>query len=101
MNDTFHKPVALALAFELGLDPVTIKPDQDLHRDLGLQFFDVVFVAQRLEEVLAIQIPFRALDGVRTVNELTRVVSIAPRKARRSVLSTMPPVSQPHGGLRS
>ncbi|AKU96339.1 hypothetical protein AKJ09_03003 [Labilithrix luteola] len=101
MKDTFHRPVALALAFELGLDPTTIKPDQDLHRDLGLQFFDVVFVAQRLEEVLAIQIPLRALDGVRTVIELTRIVSLAPRKARKSVISTMRPAGQTHGGFRS
>ncbi|HXJ35531.1 MAG TPA: acyl carrier protein [Candidatus Eisenbacteria bacterium] len=71
----FVEPVVRsALADHLGVEEILLAPDVSLTGDLAADSLDLLDVVIDLEERLAIAVPERDIDRVRSVSDLVHVV---------------------------
>jgi acyl carrier protein len=86
MKSTAHL-VHAAVAMHVGLDAHAIEPSQRLSHDLGLDAFDLVLVALRLEELEPSrgEFPMEELVSIRTVRDLTALHEAWLSPERKSV----------------
>ena len=74
MTTSLENTVRRVLASHLARSVESVQPAHRLRRDLGLLPFDLVLVAQRLEELAELRIPEDLLPSARTVAELTKLL---------------------------
>jgi acyl carrier protein len=97
-----------ALARELKLDPATIRADQALREDLGLNSLDAIELMFKVEEEFDLEIPDADLQKLRTVGDLVSyleerlgVAPAAPRPAApRATAKPAPAPAPPKGRTR-
>ena len=62
--------VRTAVARYLRLPLESVRPDMRVYADLGLDGFDLAFIAAGLEEETCVEAPFGALEDVTTIDDL-------------------------------
>lgn len=73
-TDTASKITSI-IAEQLNVDAGTLKPDTDIHVDLAIASLDYVEVLIELEKTFNIYISDAESDKVKTLADLTRIVS--------------------------
>jgi hypothetical protein len=74
IEDGLDDIVARVLARHLGIDRGRIRGSQHLQRDLRLRAVDLVEVTHSLARIADRDFPLHVLEGIVTVEDLTRVV---------------------------
>ena len=62
--------VSKMLAEQLGIDASTIKPEQEVVKDLGADSLDVVELMMALEDEYGITLPESDVENVKTVQDI-------------------------------
>ena len=62
--------VCKMLAEQLGVDAASIKPEQDVVKDLGADSLDVVELMMALEDEYGITLPEGEVENVKTVQDI-------------------------------
>jgi hypothetical protein len=77
-TDVVHRTIA----GYLGLTRDRIEGSQRIYEDLGLDAFDMAFVASTLARIAESEFPLHRLDEVRCVADLTQLVSAWAEESR-------------------
>lgn len=62
------------LAAQFDIDPETVTPDTDIQEDLNADSLDVVDLIMSIEDEFEVEIPDTAVDEVKTVGDLTKLI---------------------------
>ncbi len=62
--------VCAALAEQLNLDPASIKPTDEIVKDLNADSIDVVEMLMNLEDEYGVKIPEEDFEGIKTVQDI-------------------------------
>ena len=67
--------VCKMLAEQLGTDPQSIKPEQEVVKDLGADSLDVVELMMALEDEYGITLPEGAVESLKTVQDIVDMLN--------------------------
>lgn len=67
--------VAKMLADQLGIDSSSIKPEQEVVKDLGADSLDVVELMMALEDEYGITLPEGEIENVKTVQDIVDLMN--------------------------
>ena len=73
--------VCKMLAEQLGTDPQSIKPEQEVVKDLGADSLDVVELMMALEDEYGVTLPEGEVENLKTVQD---IVSMLEKLQKRS-----------------
>ncbi len=79
---------------------VTIGPELELERDLGVDPFDLVLLVAELEEALQVRVRYEELAALRTVADVARLLQDAAPASRRPARTDSGCLSLASGTLR-
>ena len=66
--------VCKMLGEQLNVDPASIKPEQDVVKDLGADSLDVVELMMALEDEYGITLPEGEVENVKTVQDIVEMM---------------------------
>ena len=66
--------VCKMLAEQLGIDASTIKPEQEVVKDLGADSLDVVELMMAIEDEYGVTLPESEVEGVKTVQDIVNMM---------------------------
>lgn len=67
--------VAKMLGEQLGVAPESIRPEQEVVKDLGADSLDVVELMMALEDEYGITLPEGEVEGVKTVQDIVNMMN--------------------------
>ena len=83
-NHMFEK-VCKMLGEQLGIEPDSINPEQEVVKDLGADSLDVVELLMSLEDEYGITLPEGDVEGIKTVQDIVDMMERLQNKCIRQV----------------